>query len=178
MDKTNIDPTVVELFKANVHLGHRKNRLHPKAKKYIYKMVNGTGIIDLTQTAVQFDKAKKYIRELAKENKQILVVATKRIISPFITEFCDKNNIFYLASKWPPGLLTNFDTIMKNVKKLNKLEDDKKNGAWDKFVKHEVVKLEKEIFKLKKIYKGIIKLEKKPDVLLIVDIKHEKNALI
>src|SRR3989339_459998 len=177
MDKESIDPIIEELFKANVHLGHKKNRIHPKAKKYIYKMINGTGIIDLSQTAIQFASAKKYLKELAKENKLLLVVATKKIIGNYVAEYCDKNNIFYITSKWPPGLLTNFETIMKNVKKLNKLEDDKKNNAWEKFVKHEVVKLEKEIFKLKKIYKGITKLEKKPDALLIIDIKHEKNAV-
>lgn len=177
MADTNIDPTVKALFDANVHLGHRKNRLHPKARNYIYKIINGSAIIDLSKTADQLNTAKKVLSDAAKEKKSLLVVATKRIISQYTADLCKEKNIFYITTKWPPGLLTNFDTIMKNVKKLIKLEEDKKSGAWDKFVKHEIMKLDKEIAKLKKVYGGVATLGKKPDLIFLIDSKHEKNAL-
>jgi len=178
MEVTNIDPVVQALFNASVHLGHRKNRLHPKARNYVYKIVNGTAIIDLGKTAAQLQIAKKVLGDCAKDKKTLLVVATKKIINQFVSDLCLANNIFHVNTKWPPGLLTNFETIMKNVKKLTKMEEDKKGGAWDKFVKHEIMKLDKEIAKLRKVYGGIVGLEKRPDLILLIDTKHEKNTLL
>lgn len=175
-EKTTTDE-MEKLFAASVHLGHRKNRLHPRAKKYVYKMVNGVAIIDLTLTVKSLDGAKSYLKKLCQEGKTILVVATKKIASNFTAKLCDEKNIPHVTVKWPSGLLTNFETIMNNVKRLNELEKQQTEGAWDKFVKHEKVKLTKEIAKLKKFYGGISKLTKKPDALLILDIKKEKNAL-
>jgi len=177
MEETKISEEIQNLFSANVHLGHRKNRLHPKARKYVYKMINGSAVIDLTLTARAIEKAKNFLQEARKEGKTILVVASKRIASQFAAELCRENNIPNITVKWPPGLLTNFDNIIKNVKRLNELEEEKGNGSWEKFVKHEVVQLEKEINKLKKFYGGISKLSKMPDIVFIVDIKKEKNAL-
>lgn len=165
------------LFDAGVHLGHKRNRLHPKARKYVYKMINGTAIIDLTQTVKQLDKAKEVLKKSAEEGKKLLVVATKKVASQFVAEQCIAKNISYVTQKWPSGLLTNFEMIMKNVKKMNELEEGKKSGAWDKFVKHERTKLSKELVKLKKLYLGLSLLQKRPDLILILDIKKEKNAL-
>lgn len=169
---------IEKLFTAGVHIGHKRNRLHPKARKYVYKLVNGTAIIDLTQTVKQMDEAKSFLKKSAEENKVLLVVATKRIVSQFIAEQCTKNNISYISIKWLPGLLTNFDTLMKNVKKMNDLESAKEKGEWDTFVKHERTKLQKELNRLKRLYQGIKSIQKKPDVMLIVDAKREKNAHI
>lgn len=172
----NIEKVIEELFKRKVHLGHKKNRLHPKAKKYIYTIENGTSIIDLTQTVSLLEKAKKFISELASHGKTLLVVATKKsAVSAF--DLCQKNQIPLINVKWPAGLLTNFDNIIKNVKKLKTLKEEKQNGAWEKFVKHERVKLEKQLRKLEKLYGGIANLEKLPDALFIIDIKTEKNAV-
>ncbi|PIY72079.1 30S ribosomal protein S2 [Candidatus Roizmanbacteria bacterium CG_4_10_14_0_8_um_filter_33_9] len=168
---------IEKLFKAGVHLGHKRNRLHPKARKYVYKMINGTAVIDLTQTVKQLNKAKEVLKQAAKDNKKVLVVATKKIINQFITETCTVKKVPFITQKWPSGLLTNFEMIMKNVKKMKSLEEGKANGSWDKFVKHERTKLSKELYKLNKFYFGLSLLEKKPDYILLLDLKKEKNAL-
>lgn len=168
---------VEELFKAGVHLGHKRNRLHPKAKKYLYTIDKGVSIIDLTKTAEQLTKAKQYIAEAAKDKKIMLVVATKKVVSQYAEDLCKKHGIPHVTTKWQPGLLTNFRTIIKNVKKLKELTEQKESGAWDNLIKHERFKLAKHLSRLEKFYGGIINLEKKPDLLFIVDIKKEKNAL-
>jgi len=171
------DKQIKELFDAKVHLGHKKNRIHPKAKKYIYTMDNGVSIIDLTKTAELLDKAEKYITSLFKEGKKLLVVATKRIASSSIEKFCKENNISYVTSKWPAGLLTNFETVRKNVRKMEEMKKAKEEKQWDKLVKHEQSALGKELIKLEKFYGGLSDLKKMPDALFIIDIKKEKNAL-
>lgn len=168
---------VEELFKAGAHLGHKSNKIHPKAKKYIYTMDQGTSIIDLTKTADLLEKAKAFIESLAKENKKLLIVMTKRVSANFVNEIAKANDISHITVKWPAGLLTNFDMIIKNAKRLNKMKEDKESGAWNKFVKHEQMKLQKEMNKLEKFYGGVSKLDKKPDALFVVDIKKEKNAV-
>ena len=177
MTKNIQEKTIGELFAANAHLGHRKNRLHPKARKFVYKIINGSAVIDLTKTVGELEKAEHFISSLRKEGKTLLIVATKKISHQFIAELSIKYGIPYITTKWPPGLLTNFEMIMRNVKRLNTLQEERNNGSWEKFVKHEIVQLEKEIAKLKKFYGGITQLTKKPDALLIVDTRKEKNAL-
>jgi len=174
---TNLNNKVKELFKAGVHLGHKKNRIHPKAKKYIYTMQNGVSVIDLTKTAELLENAIAYVKKLKKENQQMLVVLTKKSGSSFTQELCNKNSIPYITVKWPAGLFSNFDMIIKNVNKLNKMKEDKEKGNWKKFVKHEQVKLTKELRKLEHHYGGISKISKLPDAIFIVDIKKEKNAV-
>lgn len=168
---------VRELFELGAHLGHKKNRLHPKAKKYIYKIVNGVSIIDLTRTVDKLGRAKKFLSQTSNENKSILVVVTKKIANQYAAEICKNNNIPYITTKWLPGLLTNFSTIIKNVKKLQSLKEQRDNGEWDKFVKHERIKFNKELIKLERFYGGLLLLTKKPDMLLLVDSRKEKNAL-
>lgn len=174
---TDVDKKVEELFAAGCHLGHKTNKIHPKAKKYIYTVDNGTSIIDLTKTVHLLEKAKEFTSSLAKNNKVLLVVVSKRIASSFISDVCQKNNLPYVTVKWPAGLLTNFDMIIKNVKKLKTMREEKSEGAWNKFVKHEQIKLQKELNKLEKFYGGISTLERLPDALFVVDIKKEKNAV-
>jgi len=176
---SNIEKKVEELFNLGAHLGHRKNRVHPKAKKFIYKIENQQSIIDLTKTVILLQKAKKFFNELRQKNKTILFVATKKNIASFIEKTCQENNFFYLTNKWPPGFLTNFETFLKsNIQKMQKMREEKEKGEWEKFVKHERVKLEKQLKRIEKIYGGIALMKKLPDALFIVDIKREKNALI
>lgn len=177
-DQASITAQVERLFNAGVHLGHKKNRLHPKARKYVYKIVNGTAVIDLTQTVVQLQTAIKFLKSQAKDGKVLLVVGTKKTVSQYVSDICKEHGIAHISIKWMPGLLTNFETLMKNVKKMKELEEAKSRGEWDKFVKHERTKLSKLLNRLKKLYVGLTELQKKPDVMLIIDIKKEKNALI
>lgn len=168
---------IKKLFDAGSHLGHKKNRLHPKARKYIYKMVNGVAVIDLTQTVEQLASAKEYLKEAAKNGKRLLVVGTKRVASQFVQEYCKEKGIPHITTKWMPGLLTNFETLSKNTKKMIDYEAGKADGSWEQFVKHERTKMQKDLSRLKRLYGGIEDMKKKPDLLFIIDIKREKNAL-
>jgi len=168
---------VKQLFEMGAHLGHKKNRLHPKSRRFIYKIVNGVSIIDLTLTVDQLEIAAKALSQAKKEGKNLLVVATKKVAAQYVAELSKENQIPAVTSKWLPGLLTNFDTIIKNVKRLKKMQEEKVNGEWEKYVKHERMAMDKEITKLSKFYGGLVYLEKRPDILLIVDIKKEKNAV-
>lgn len=172
------EKNVRELFELGAHLGHKKNRLHPKARKYIYKMVNGVSIIDLSKTVDKLTQAKLFLKDAASQQKLILVVATKKIINQQVANLCKTNQISYIATKWLPGLLTNFSAIMKNVSKLKELNEQKEQGEWDKFVKHERMELNKQLSRLERFYGGLTALNKIPDVIFLVDSKKEKNALI
>lgn len=167
---------IEKLFEAGLHLGHKKNRLHPKARRFVYTIDKGVSIIDLTSTLNQINAAKKVLAEAASDGKTLLVVATKKVASQYANEICKKHGVPHITVKWPSGLLTNFQTIIKNVKKLSELKElrDGEDGA--KMIKHERVRLTKHISKLEKFYGGLVPLSKKPDFLFIVDIKKEKNA--
>jgi small subunit ribosomal protein S2 len=174
---TTITSRVEELFKAGAHLGHKTNRIHPKAKKYIYTVENGTSVIDLTKTVDLLDQALSFVTKLTEEKKTLLVVVTKRVSASFTKELCQQNGIPYVTIKWPAGLLTNFEMIMKNVKKLVTMKEEKEKGEWNKFVKHEQFSLNKILNRLERFYGGLVGLTKRPDALFIVDIKKEKNAV-
>lgn len=168
---------VAKLFEAELHLGHKRNRLHPKARKYVYRIENGTSIIDLTQTAVQLNTAKAFLKKAKEENKTILAVATKKVANTYMADLCKQEGIPYITTKWLPGLLTNFQTIIKNVKKLNEMRTARDQNGWDNLTKHERVQLAKQVTKLEKFYAGIANLTKKPDILFILDIRKEHNAV-
>ena len=168
---------VKKLFDLGAHLGHKKNRLHPKARKNVYTMLNGTSIIDLTKTTEQLSKAKKFLAQSAKEGKIVLIVGTKKTASPTIRSFAEKHNLAFITAKWLPGLLTNFKTIMKNVKKLKEYKETDTKEEFKELVKHERTRLQKAMNKLERLYGGILRITKKPDILIIIDVKKEKNAV-
>ncbi|KKQ37571.1 MAG: 30S ribosomal protein S2 [Candidatus Roizmanbacteria bacterium GW2011_GWA2_37_7] len=177
MTKQSSTKKVEVLFELGAHLGHTKGRLHPKARKNVYTIMNKTSIIDLTKTVDQIEKAKKYITESAKNGKSILVVGTKKTACLFVKKFCSTHSIPYISSKWLPGLLTNFKMIMKNVQKLKNLREQIKTGEIQSLVKHERTKISKEITKLERLYSGIELLNDRPHFVVIVDVRKEKNAV-
>lgn len=166
-----------KLFELGAHLGHRKNRLHPRARKFVFQIIDGVSIIDLEQTVGQIDTAKAFLKKAGADDMSLLVCATKKTIAPFAAKLAADVNAHYITNKWLPGLFTNFDTIAKNVKKLKTLKDQKMAGEWSKFVKHEQVALEKEMKKLERLYAGIVNMNKTPDSILIIDTKREKNSV-
>ncbi len=167
-----------DLFAAQAHLGHKTNRVHPKAKKYIYSVDNGISIIDLTQTAPLLENAVEFARELGKEAKHLVVVGTKKVASPVVLELTKKFNVQYVATKWPPGLLTNFESMKSNLKRIKDLKTARDNGEWESLIKFEQSRLSRELGKLERVYGGIVELDRIPDALFIIDLKKEKNALI
>lgn len=173
-DKTKV---IEELFNNKVYLGHKKNRTHPAFKKYIYAFQNENAIIDLNFTYQQLVSVRKLLKKiLNEEKKDLLVVTTKKIFSTLIEEFSKNANFHYLNNKWPPGFLTNFDILHKNIEKLRKMKKDQEEDKWKIYPKHEQLKLKKELKKLENIYQGVINLDKKPDFIFIIDFKKEFNA--
>ena len=168
---------VETLFALGAHLGHKKSRLHPKARKNVYQIINGTSVIDLTNTVTQIEKAQEFLKDCAKNNKTVLVVGTKKTASSIVKEYCENNSVAYVSAKWLPGLLTNFKTIMENVKKLNDLKIQLESTDESIHIKHEKVKMQKHIAKLERLYGGFSLLTKLPDVLVLIDTKKEKNAV-
>lgn len=166
------------LFDLGAHMGHKKSRLHPKAAQYVYTIINGITIIDLTKTVDLLHCAEQFLHDQAAEGKKVLVVATKRTGSSVVADICQEHMIPFITTKWLPGLLTNFETLIKNVQKLKKLKEEKESGEWKQYVKHEQTQLTKKMSRLQKFYGGIEYLDKIPDVLLILDIKKENNAVI
>ncbi len=179
MDKgtTNV-AEIKKLFDVGLHLGHKKNRLHPKARRFVYKIDQGVSIIDLTKTVVQLKKAEEFLKQAGKEKKTLLIVATKKVASAQATAFAKENSIAYITNKWLPGLLTNFETIIKNVKKLEDLKAQKDDESWEKLTKHEKGKISKYIARLERFYGGLVLLTRRPDVVFVVDVKKEHNAVI
>lgn len=167
-----------ELFAQSVHLGHQSAKVHPRAKKYIYKIESGVSIIDLFKTAACLDKAKQFIFDLGKEKKSLLVLATKNQAKNLAKELCQSNSILYMTNKWVGGFVTNFEEVSKNIKKMIQMKKEKEEGGWDAFPKHERVKLEKKLRQISSIYQGVEKIDKLPDAFFIIDIKRENNALL
>lgn len=169
--------TLQGLYDAKAHIGHKKSRIHPRSKKHIYTIENGVSIIDLTKTADQLIDAKKFVEKLGKEEKVLMVVATKKIVAQLVAGLSDASGAVYVTTKWPSGLLTNFKSITNNIKKMNTMEEDKNNGTWEKFVKHEQSALAKQLSRLSRVYGGVKTMKKLPDALFIIDAKKEANAI-
>lgn len=169
---------IEEFLKAGLHLGHKKQRTNPKAKKYIYDYEKGIAIFDLYKTEKQIDTALDFLTNLKKQKKTLIVVATKKTISDSITKQVLDKNIPYLTSKWVGGFLTNFSSIKKNIDYVNDLIKQKQQEDWEKLIKHERMLLEKKLNKMLLVYRGVLNISKIPDALYVVDIKKEKNAII
>ncbi len=112
-----------------------------------------------------------------KEDKKVVFVATKRSAAQIVTTTCVDAGVSFITSKWTSGLITNFDNLMKNVKRMNDMRTAQAAGDWKEFVKHEQTAMAKELNKLTRVYGGIADLTKRPDALVIIDIKKEKNAV-
>ncbi len=169
---------IEHLFQMGAHLGHRKSRVHPKSYRYIHKFMNSVSIIDLTKTVHLLNRARTQIKEAAEEGKKILVVATKKNHASIAADLSTEHGVPFATTKWLPGLLTNFEQIIKNVQKMEKMREEQAAGTWEQFVKHERIALSKVLYRLERFYKGLSGLKVRPDVLLIIDARKEKNAIV
>ncbi len=168
---------VRELLKAGAHFGHQKQKWNPKMKPYIFTERNGIHIIDLQQTAELIEEAKKMIKKIAANGETLFLVGTKRQAQDVIKEQAEKAEIPYVNYRWLGGMLTNLQTIKKSVKKLDEytqiLEGKKKHS----FTKKELVLMGKKKIKLEKNLSGIVKMEKTPGAIFVVDTRKEHLAI-
>ena len=169
--------TMKELLEAGVHFGHQTKRWNPKMKEYIFGERNGIYIIDLQKTLKMFKEASKFVTDQAAEGKLVLFVGTKRQAQDAIAEEANRCGMFYVNQRWLGGLLTNWVTVQKSVKRLKELDDMATDGRYELLPKKEVVKLERERKHLQANLAGIKHLNRLPDVVFVIDSNKEQIAV-
>ena len=166
-----------ELLEAGVHFGHQTKRWDPRMKEYIFGERNGIYIIDLQKTLKMFKEASKYVTDLTSTGKVILFVGTKRQAQDAVAEEANRCGMFYINQRWLGGLLTNWVTVQKSVKRLQELDEMATDGRYDLLTKKEVIKLERERKHLQANLAGIKNMKRLPDALFIVDSNAEAIAV-
>src|ERR1700750_839034 len=166
-----------ELLEAGVHFGHQTKRWNPKMKEYIFGERNGIYIIDLQKTLKMFKEASKFVQDLAADGKIVLFVGTKRQAQDAIAEEATKCGGFYINQRWLGGLLTNWVTVQKSVKRLKELDEMATDGRYELLPKKEVIKLERERKHLQANLAGIKNLNRLPDLLFVIDSNKEQIAV-
>jgi small subunit ribosomal protein S2 len=166
-----------ELLEAGVHFGHQTKRWNPRMKEYIFGERNGIYIIDLQKTLKMFKEASKWVTDLTATGKVILFVGTKRQAQDAIAEEANRCGMFYINNRWLGGLLTNWITVQKSVKRLQELDEMATDGRYELLTKKEVIKLERERKHLQANLAGIKNMKRLPDALFIVDSNNEAIAV-
>ena len=169
--------TMKELLEAGVHFGHQTNRWNPRMKEYIFGERNGIYIIDLQKTLKMFKEASKFVTDLTGQGKVILFVGTKRQAQDAIAEEANRCGMFYINQRWLGGLLTNWITVQKSVKRLQELDEMATDGRYELLTKKEVIRLERERKHLQANLAGIKNMRRLPDALFVVDSNNEAIAV-
>src|ERR1700719_2577491 len=166
-----------ELLEAGVHFGHQTKRWNPKMKEYIFGERNGIYIIDLQKTLKMFKEASKFVQDLATDGRIVLFVGTKRQAQDAIAEEAQKCGAFYINQRWLGGLLTNWVTVQKSVKRLKELDEMATDGRYELLPKKEVIKLERERKHLQANLAGIKNMNRLPDAIFVIDSNKEQIAV-
>ena len=169
--------TMKELLEAGVHFGHQTKRWNPKMKEYIFGERNGIYIIDLQKTLKMFKEASKFVQDMAAEGKILMFVGTKRQAQDAISEEAQRCRMYYVNQRWLGGLLTNWITIQKSVKRLKELDEMATDGRYELLPKKEVIKLERERKHLQANLAGIKDLSRLPDAIFVIDSNKEQIAV-
>ncbi|MBV8207069.1 MAG: 30S ribosomal protein S2 [Acidobacteria bacterium] len=169
--------TMKELLEAGVHFGHQTKRWNPKMKEYIFGERNGIYIVDLQKTLKMFKEASKFLQELATGGRIILFVGTKRQAQDAIAEEAQRCGMFYINQRWLGGLLTNWVTVQKSVKRLKELDDMATDGRYELLPKKEVIHLERERKHLQANLAGIKNMDRLPDAVFVIDSNKEQIAV-
>ena len=170
--------SLADLLESGVHFGHQTRRWNPKMSPYIYTARNGVHIIDLVQTAELIDDAYDYMRSSAEQGKRFLFVGTKRQAAGIVAQEASRCGAYYVNQRWLGGMLTNWETIKSRTERLKELEQLEESGNLDKRPKKEASVLRRELEKLQKYLGGIKSMRKIPDIVIIVDLKREHNAIL
>ena len=166
-----------ELLDAGVHFGHLKRKWNPKMAPYIFMERNGIHIIDLQKTAVKIDEASAALKQIAKSGRKILFVATKKQAKEIVSEKIKAVNMPYVTERWPGGMLTNFPTIRKAVKKMTTIDKMFADGTFKTLSKREKLQITRQRAKLEKMLGSISDLNRLPAALFIVDVQKEYIAV-
>ncbi len=173
MSRTNFDT----LLQAGCHFGHMKRKWNPAMSQYIYTERNGIHIIDLHKTAAKIDEAAEALKQIAKSGKKVLFVATKKQTKEIIAEKASSVNMPYVMERWPGGMLTNFPTIRKAVKKMANIDKLMQDGTYSNLSKRELLQITRQRAKLEKNLGSIADLTRLPSALFVVDVLKEQIAV-
>ena len=166
-----------QLLEAGVHFGHLRKKWNPKMLPYIFAEKKGIHIIDLNKTVENLQETAAALKNIAKSGKKIMFVGTKKQAKEIVTECAKKVNMPYVTERWLGGMLTNFNTVRKSVKKMQSIEKMLNDGSFDSITKKERLTLSRDKEKMEKVLGGIAQLGRVPAALFIVDIGHEHIAL-
>lgn len=169
--------TTEDLLKAGAHYGHLTRKWHPAMAPYIFMERNGIHLLDVNQTLVQLEKAAHALKQIAKSGKKILFVSTKRQFKDIIVTAANRLNMPYVTERWLGGMLTNFSTIRKSIKKLGNIEKMMTENTFENISKKEKLMITRSRTKLDKVLKGISDLNRLPAAVFVIDIKRENIAL-
>ena len=167
-----------QLLEAGVHFGHQTRRWNPKMAEYIFTERNGIYIIDLQKTVKKLEEAYMFIRDISAEGGEVLFVGTKKQAQESVKEEAIRCGMPFVNARWLGGMLTNFNTIQRRVKRLAQLKTMEADGTFNLLPKKEVIKLQLEIEKLEKFMGGITEMKKQPAAMFIVDPRKERIAVL
>lgn len=173
MSRVNFD----QLLEAGVHFGHLKRKWNPAMAPYIFMERNGIHIIDLYKTVAKVDEAAEVMKNLAKQGKKILFVATKKQAKQVVADKAASVGMPYVIERWPGGMLTNFPTIRKAIKKMATIDKMAKDGTFDNLSKREKLQITRQRAKLEKTLGSIVDLTRLPSALFVVDVMKEHIAV-
>lgn len=166
-----------QLLEAGVHFGHQTRRWNPKMAKYIFTERNGIYIIDLQKTVRKVDEAYNFLRSVASEGKSVLFVGTKKQAQEAVKDEAVKAGMFFVNERWLGGMMTNFQTIQKRIKRLKEIEAMEADGTFEQLPKKEVLALRHEMGKLEKFLGGIKEMNRLPGAIFVVDPRKERIAV-
>lgn len=169
--------TLQALLEAGCHFGHKAERWHPRASAFIYTEKDGIHIIDLAKTKLGLEEAAAFVKDTVAKGGEVLFVATKRQAKGVVKEEVEAVGAPYFVERWIGGFLTNWESIKKNIDKINRLTAAQEKGEWKKFPKHEQSKLARYLHKLKIFYGGVLNLKEVPSALFVVDVRKEDAAV-
>lgn len=167
-----------QLLEAGVHFGHQTRRWNPKMAPYIFTERNGIYIIDLQKTVKKLEEAYTFINQVAQDGGEVLFVGTKKQAQESIKEEAERCGMSYVNARWLGGMLTNFNTIKRRIRRLTQLNTMAEDGTFDLLPKKEVIKLNLEREKLEKFMGGITEMKKMPSAMFIVDPRKERIAVL
>lgn len=173
MSRTNFQ----DLLDAGVHFGHLKRKWNPKMAPYIFMEKNGIHIIDLHKTVVKIDEAANVMKQLSRGGRKILFVATKKQAKDIVAQNAQAVDMPYVTERWPGGMLTNFPTIRKAVKKMQNIDKMMEDGTFDTLAKRERLQVTRQKAKLEKNLGSIKDLTRLPSAIFVVDVQKEVNAV-
>jgi small subunit ribosomal protein S2 len=166
-----------DLLQAGVHFGHQTRRWNPKMRRYIFAERGGIYIIDLQKTLKELERAKELIRQVVHRGESVLFVCTKPQLREIVQAEADRCGAFYVTERWLGGMLTNFQTIKKNIRRLKELERGAEEGAFEFYTKKEQLLLDRERQKLDRYLSGIKNMARPPGCLYVVDARREEIAV-